>query len=135
MRSWPGLISSVEHLRHQLFHAVGGIDLGEAFVGLRQRIVHRKHADAHVEPLVAVDDVIAGHAHDGVAAVAAEDDVAGAVRRDARAEDGLQAGDAGDARRIECAAGKAFRAALGEWKTLFGEDVGAGQNVVEARTG
>ena len=34
------------------------------------------HADAHVEPLVAVDQVVAAAAFDDVAAVAAEDDVA-----------------------------------------------------------
>ena len=33
-------------------------------------------ADLHVEPLVAVDDVVAGIAGDDVAAVAAQDDVA-----------------------------------------------------------
>ena len=37
--------------------------------------------DLHVQPLVAVDDVVAAAAHDHVAAVAAEDDLAGAVRR------------------------------------------------------
>ena len=35
------------------------------------------HADAHVEPRVAVDQVVAAAALDDVAAVAAEDDVAG----------------------------------------------------------
>src|SRR5262245_65841818 len=35
------------------------------------------HADAHVQPGVAVDQVVAALAHDEVAALAAEDDVAG----------------------------------------------------------
>ena len=38
------------------------------------------HADAHVEPRVAVDEVVAAAAFDDVAAVAAEDDVAGVER-------------------------------------------------------
>ena len=36
------------------------------------------HADAHVEPGVAVDHVVAAAAEDDVAAVTAKDDVAGA---------------------------------------------------------
>ena len=36
------------------------------------------HADAHVEPLVAVDQIVAAAAFDEVAAVAAQDDVASA---------------------------------------------------------
>ncbi len=58
----------------QLGHAVVRRDRRAGVVADRWR----KDANAHVEPLVAVDDVIAGEAHDRVAAVAAEDDVAGA---------------------------------------------------------
>ncbi len=64
----------------------------------------------HVEPLVAVDDVIAAAAHDRVAAVAAEDDVAGAVNdgpdrkrvklRLGQAKHLPQAADAGNAFRV-----------------------------------
>ena len=43
-------------------------------------VVSAAHADAHVEPAVAVDQVVAAAAFDDVAAVAAEDDVAGAER-------------------------------------------------------
>ena len=60
------------------------------------------HADAHVEPLVAVDQVVAAAAFDDVAAVAAKDDVAGheagvapSVDADA-AEQLLQAVDQGE---------------------------------------
>ena len=47
--------------------------------------------DAHVQPLVAVDEVVAAAALDDVAAVAAEDDVAGGERGDAGSEHRLQA--------------------------------------------
>ena len=58
-------------------------------------------ADLDVEPLVAVDDVIAGPARDGVAAVATEDDVSTVERSDSGAEDLLQAGDESDALLIQ----------------------------------
>ena len=57
--------------REHLGHAVEAGDLGAGAVRIRT------HADAHVEPRVAVDQVVAAAAFDDVAAVAAEDDVAG----------------------------------------------------------
>ena len=58
-------------------HAVVQRDRRAGMLG----IAGGEDADLHVEPLVAVDDVVAGLARDAVAAVAAEDDVAGAERR------------------------------------------------------
>ena len=54
-------------------------------------ICWRKDADLNVQPLVAVDDVVAGIAGDGVAAVAAQDDVSTIKGRDAGAKHFLQA--------------------------------------------
>ena len=59
-------------------------------------IVRVAHADAHVEPEIAVDQVVAAAAFDQVAAVAAEDDVARAERGHAGAEEFLQAVDERD---------------------------------------
>ena len=75
-----GVDGARQHVLHQLGHAVDGADLGAGAVDVRA------HADAHVQPAVAVDDVVAGAAFDDVAAVAAEDDVAGAERGHAGAE-------------------------------------------------
>jgi hypothetical protein len=96
-------------------------------------VAGREDADLHVEPLVAVDDVVAAAAHDEVAAVAAQDDVARRVAHHTGAQHGLQAVDARDARRVERAARIAFGAALRERQPLFGQRVGAGQHVGEAR--
>ena len=80
--------------------------------------------DPHVQPLVTVDDVVAGKAHDRVAAVTAQDDVACAVGDGAGSERGelrvsqakntLQARDARDAFLGEAATLVAFRPALSE---------------------
>jgi hypothetical protein len=101
--------------------------------------------DLDVQPLVAVDDVIAAAAHDRVAAIAAEDDFAGAedVRIDGervelclgQAQDFAQASDARYALLGEEAAAVAFAAALVERQPLLGNDVRAGQQVVVARAG
>ena len=45
-------------------------------------VVVRAHADAHVQPRVAIDHVVAAAAQDDVAAVAGENDVAGTEPRD-----------------------------------------------------
>ncbi|MNF61391.1 hypothetical protein D3C84_430360 [compost metagenome] len=94
----PGVVGAVEHKRHQRHHAVERGDLipGRQTIGIDAGA----HADAHVEPLVAVDDVVAGTALDDVAAVATEDDVARAEGGHGGAhgvvEQCLQAGDQGD---------------------------------------
>ena len=59
-------------------------------------IVGVAHADAHVEPEIAVDQIVTAAAFDEVAAVAAEDDVARAERGHAGAEELLQAIDERD---------------------------------------
>ncbi|ELS26770.1 hypothetical protein ppKF707_2357 [Metapseudomonas furukawaii] len=66
----PGVVGAVQHQRDQVQHAVEGGDLRAAAIGVGP------HADAHVEPAVAVDQVIAAATLDDVAAAAAEDDVA-----------------------------------------------------------
>ena len=92
------------------------------------------NTDVDVQPLVAVDDVIAHAARDPVAAVAAEEDVTRGVRGDARAEDPLQARDESDALCRDGAAGEALGAALGRREAFCGQRVGAGQDIVELRT-
>ena len=69
-----GVVGPVEHERDHGGHAVEAGDLGSSAVEVGA------HADAHVQPLVAVDQVIAAAALDDVAAAATEDDVAGAER-------------------------------------------------------
>ncbi|MNM45860.1 hypothetical protein D3C81_567880 [compost metagenome] len=67
------VVGAVEHERNHVDHAVEAGDLGAGVVDVSRGI----HGDAHVEPLVTVDEVIAPTAFDQVAAVAAEHDVAG----------------------------------------------------------
>ena len=68
-----GIDLTREHLGRQRGHAVVVFqDRAGAAVGTNFGV----DRDAHVQPLVAVDDVVAAAAHDRVAAVAAEDDVA-----------------------------------------------------------
>ena len=69
-----------EHPVHQLGHAGDAEQLVAAAVGILA------HADAHAEPEVAVDQVVAAATLDEVAARAAEDDVAGGERGLAGAE-------------------------------------------------
>ncbi len=69
----PGVIGTVEHERNHVDHAVEAGDLGAGVVDVSRGI----HGNAHVEPLVAVDQVIPPAAFDQVAAVAAKHDVAG----------------------------------------------------------
>ena len=76
------------------------------------RIVGGEDADLHVEPLVAIDHVVAALAGDEVAAVAAEDDVTVGEDGDAGAQESLQAVDESDALGVEIAAEEAARASL-----------------------
>ena len=64
------VVGAVEHQRDHRHHAV---EAGDLCAGT---IVVRTHADAHVEPHVAVDQVVTTVTGDQVAAVAAEDDIA-----------------------------------------------------------
>ena len=134
---------AVEHLGRKLGHA--GVARNDGTRGKPVGVRSCMDCDLHVQPLVAVDDVIAAATHDRVAAVAAEDDLAsivylriGSQRVElglGQPEDLAQAGDACDAFLREEAALVTFRAALGGRQTLFGDGVGACQLVVEARAG
>ncbi|MNO49586.1 hypothetical protein D3C76_399410 [compost metagenome] len=68
-----GVVSTVEHERDHVDHAVEAGDFRPGVVD----VVGGVHRDPHVDPLVTVDQVIAPTALDQVAAVAAQDDVAG----------------------------------------------------------
>ena len=93
------------------------------------------HADAHVEPVVAVDEVVAAAALDDVAAVAAEDDVAraelvvGRARMPsgpaARCRGSPQAVDQGEVG--EHAAGGAGDGDLWPRRIVAAQDVGEGR--------
>ena len=99
--------------RHDLAHdlELAGIDrAGKHGGGERRHAVVRARsgprgsfgsadADVDVQPLVAVDDVVAAAARDPVAAVATEDDVTRGVGGDTRTQDRLQARDESDALR------------------------------------
>src|SRR5262245_4240583 len=65
-----GAVRSGQHGWDEIDHAVGAGEL-DIMIGLAA------HADAHVQPGVAVDQVVAALADDDVAAFAAENDVAG----------------------------------------------------------
>src|SRR3546814_7982899 len=61
------------------------------------------NAYPHVQPFVAIDDVVAGVAANGVAAIATEDDVAGVIGGHPDTEHGLHPIDPGDTRGVEVA--------------------------------
>ena len=73
---------AVEHAGRERRHAFVQRDWRAGVLG----IIGCEYADLHVEPLVAVDDVVAGIARDRVAAVTAKDDVADGERVDACAQ-------------------------------------------------
>src|SRR5215470_9296967 len=81
-----GVVGAVHHQRLQRLHAVEAGDL-------RSRAIEvLAHADARVEPHVAVEQVVAAAALEDVAAVAAEDDVAVGERIVGRAENAVGTG-------------------------------------------
>src|SRR5262245_14135166 len=82
-----GIIGSIHHKRNQRLHAIEAGDLSASAV------VVRAHADAHVQPFVAVYKVVTTVTNNDVAAVAAQDDVAAAERSYAGAEEVLQTAD------------------------------------------
>src|SRR5262245_39845484 len=84
------VVGAVEHERDQWLHAVEAGNLGARAVGILA------HADAHVEPSVAVNEVVAALAFDDVAAIATQDDVAAAKRGHTGTEEILQPVDQGD---------------------------------------
>ena len=67
------VVSAVEHERDHVDHAVEAGDLWPGVVDVAWGI----HRNAHVQPFIAIDQVIAATAFDQVATIAAEHDVAG----------------------------------------------------------
>ena len=112
-----GVIGPVEHERDHRFQAVEAGDLGARSIGIRP------HANAHVQPFVAVDDVVAAAAFDDVAAAAAEDDVAGTERGDTCAKQVLKPVDQGDASGIERAVLRADDVDHGRVGIIAAQDV------------
>src|SRR2546427_2172640 len=62
-----GAVNPGDHVRHELGHAIGGFELD---VGIG-RVAH---ADVHIQPAVAVDEVVATAALEDVATRASQDD-------------------------------------------------------------
>src|SRR5262245_16804230 len=81
-----GVVGAVDHQRLQRFHAVEAGDLRSGAIEVLA------HADARVEPHVAVEQVVAAAALEDVAAVAAEDDVAVGEGIVGRAENAVRTG-------------------------------------------
>ena len=129
--SWPGLIVPVNMRGRPASSCCCAFAIG---VPVWLAIARREDADLHVEPLVAVDDVVAGAAHDGVAAVAAEDDVAGveATVTPAPRTACRPAIRAMPAHRARCRGSLPTRPGRAGARSSA-IVVGAGQNVVEAR--
>ena len=115
-RQLAGIVGPADHERDQRLHAVEAVDLRTGAVQILT------HADAHVEPAVAVDEVVAAAAFDDVAAVAAEDDVARAERGHADADELLQTLDEGEIG--EHAAGEAGDGDRGRVVIIALQDVG-----------
>src|SRR5262249_40186331 len=84
------IVDSVTHERNQVLHAVVRGDLRAGAVDVLA------HADPHIEPLVAIDQVVAVVACDDIAAIAPENDVARTERGHSVAEELLQTVDQGD---------------------------------------
>src|SRR5580692_5010228 len=121
------MIGAVQHRRHHLLHRVKGCDLGTRSVGVLP------DADTHVQPCIAIDDVVATATHHDVAAVATQDDVAGGEGRDMGAEgcieELLQAVDQRDIRQ------RAAVHACADFAADQIDRVVASQEVVMARAG
>ncbi|MNG10160.1 hypothetical protein D3C84_936150 [compost metagenome] len=69
------VVGTVEHERHQRLHAVERGDFRAGAISVCP------YADAYVQPLVTVDDVVTTATFDEVAAAATEDDVAAVEER------------------------------------------------------
>src|SRR3546814_284625 len=95
------------------------------------------NAYPHVQPFVAIDDVVAGVAANGVAAIATEDDVAGVIGGHPDTEHGLKPIDPGDTGGVEVASPISFRSADGgvgiEGRAFRRGHIGARQDIVEPR--
>ena len=71
------IVDACHHGRNEIHHAV---DTGDFHIVIGQAA----HADAHIQPSVTIDQVVAALAHDDVAALTAKDDIAGAELTDVR---------------------------------------------------
>jgi hypothetical protein len=71
------VVEAGHHGGNEIHHAV---DAGEFHIVIGQAA----HADAHVQPSITIDQVVAALTHDDVAAFTAEDDVAAAELADVR---------------------------------------------------
>ncbi|MNC03018.1 hypothetical protein D3C75_504090 [compost metagenome] len=125
-----GVEGAIEHERDHGLHAVEGGNLRPGSVKVLA------HADAHIQPHVAVDQVVTAAAFDDVAATTAEEDVARAELIVCRAHDTVRAGCSRAKKRPQTV----DEVNIGEhaaWDTGSGdrERVGiiAGQHVAERR--
>src|SRR5262245_56002478 len=80
------IVGAVEHEWHHVLHA---IEAGDRWAGLVD-VVFRIDTDTHVEPSVAIDNVLAVATHHDVATITAEDDVTGRKRCDMRPKRGVE---------------------------------------------
>ena len=125
-----GIDLAREHLGGQRRHALVVFeDRAGAAVGANGRV----DSDPHVQPLVAVDDVIAAAAHKNVAAVAAEHDVTAVEGGNAGARAPLAGPRSGRCPGRQSAAEVAGGAAEGERRAICGHVLGPSQHVIEAR--
>src|SRR5262249_37022567 len=90
-----GVVGAVDHQRLQRLHAVETGDLRSGAIEVLA------HADAGVEPHVAVQQVVAAAALDDVAAVAAEDDVAAVELIVGRAQNAVGTSEGGAQERAQ----------------------------------
>ena len=113
-----GIYGSREHALGKSCHTVVQRD---RFAGLVAVTIQREDADLHIEPLVAVEDIVASIALERVAAVTAEEQVAsdeGVGTNAQHVQHLLQALDQGDGLCVDGTAQKAFGAALGRWQAF-----------------
>src|SRR5215510_7017970 len=127
-----GVVGAVDHQRLQRFHAVEAGDLRSGAIEVLA------HADARVEPHVAVEQVVAAAALEDVAAVAAKDDVAAVELVVGRAQNAVWASERRAQERAQAIddVGIGERAALDPCESKVDRGViVAAQEVVVARSG
>src|SRR5262245_59739900 len=126
-----GVVGAVDHQRLQRLHAVETGDLRSGAIEVLA------HADAGVEPHVAVQQVVAAAALDDVAAVAAEDDVAAVELIVGRAQNAVGTSEGGAQERAQAIddVGMGERAALdARQRKVDGGVTVAAQEVVVGRS-
>ena len=125
-----GFDRAIKHERNELRQVICSLYLGARPVCIGA------HADVRVEPQVAIDQVVAATADDDIAAIAAENDIAGGERghrADQCVDKALQAGNALHARLRECAAQSAAVAEHTRRSQGIGSQVITLQEVAELR--